>query len=344
MENNPKKLSFIVPFYNVEKYIAECIDSLYEQNIPEDEYEVICVNNCSPDHTKEIVLQYQKLHPNLILLEHKINQGLGVARNTGLKEAKGEYVWFIDSDDFILKNCLKNLLLLIINNGLDILNFDLFRYNADHSAIPQSISPETKIICGAEWLKNLKNNFDENSSICRKIFNRKFLQKNDVRFPNRLYEDEYISMFTVYKATRFMHLDKCIYFYRCTPNSILSQRLTDYHYISILEVGAEYINFYNQIKTSDPTFAFKVKMSGFWKINFGCKHLVYYTSPLRKKMMDVVNPHLKLIQKSYYFKGFTQKYFKYFRLSNWIFMWISPLFRLSKRIKRLLKSKFIRTK
>ncbi len=82
------KLSFIVPFYNVEKHIARCLDSLYNQDIPESEYEVICVNDCSPDNSRDIVLQYKKQHSNLILVEHERNKKLGAARNTGLRKAK----------------------------------------------------------------------------------------------------------------------------------------------------------------------------------------------------------------------------------------------------------------
>ena len=65
------RLSIIIPFYNVEKYIAECLDSVYNQDIPEEEYEVICVNDASPDNSRDIVLEYQKKHSNLILVEHE---------------------------------------------------------------------------------------------------------------------------------------------------------------------------------------------------------------------------------------------------------------------------------
>jgi glycosyltransferase involved in cell wall biosynthesis len=114
---NPK-LSIIIPFFNVEKYIAECLESVYNQDIPEEEYEVICVNDCSPDHSRDIVLQYQQKHPNLILIEHEENKMLGAARNTGLRAARGEYVWFIDSDDYIEKNILGKLLSKLLRISL----------------------------------------------------------------------------------------------------------------------------------------------------------------------------------------------------------------------------------
>ena len=95
------RLSIIIPFYNVEQYIAQCLDSVYRQDIPEEEYEVICVDDCSQDGSLEIVKQYQKKHVNLILLKHEVNKKLGAARNTGFNTAKGNYIWHVDSDDKI---------------------------------------------------------------------------------------------------------------------------------------------------------------------------------------------------------------------------------------------------
>ena len=94
------RLSIIIPFYNVEKYIAECLDSVYNQDISEEEYEVICVNDASPDNSRNIVLEYQKKHSNLTLVEHEVNKKLGAARNTGRKIARGKYIWNVDSGRF----------------------------------------------------------------------------------------------------------------------------------------------------------------------------------------------------------------------------------------------------
>ena len=95
------RLSFILPFYGVENYIGSCLDSIYRQDIPEDQYEVICINDCSPDNSEQIVMQYAKKHTNLKLIKHEVNKKLGAARNTGLKAALGKYVWFIDTDEFL---------------------------------------------------------------------------------------------------------------------------------------------------------------------------------------------------------------------------------------------------
>ena len=111
MEKSVIRMSFILPFYGVERYIGKCLDSIYHQDIPEDQYEVICINDCSPDNSEQIVLQYAQEHTNLKLIKHDVNKKLGAARNTGLRAAQGNYVWFIDTDDFYeVREVQKNLL------------------------------------------------------------------------------------------------------------------------------------------------------------------------------------------------------------------------------------------
>ncbi len=118
------RLSFIVPFYNVELYIEECIRSLYVQDIPWEEYEVICVDDCSLDGSRTIVERLQEEYPTLKLLTTPENLRQGGARNMGLDVAQGRYIWFVDSDDYICPNILDRLLNVIDTNSLDILQFD----------------------------------------------------------------------------------------------------------------------------------------------------------------------------------------------------------------------------
>ena len=122
------RLSFIVPVFGVEKYIEECIRSLYHQDIPKEEYEVICVDDCSPDNSAVIIERLQSEYPTLKLLRHTENKRQGGARNTGLREAQGRYVWFIDSDDYIQPNCLKALLNQAESEQLDVLQI-YYAYN-----------------------------------------------------------------------------------------------------------------------------------------------------------------------------------------------------------------------
>ena len=126
------KLSIIIPVYNVEKYISRCLDSVLQQDIPYSEYEVIVVNDGSPDSSAAIVAEYENKYPNIIYI-NKENGGPSCARNAGLKVAKGEYIWFVDADDWIEKDCFKNLLEYAYNNNLDFCEFGYTEVFADNS-------------------------------------------------------------------------------------------------------------------------------------------------------------------------------------------------------------------
>ena len=115
------ELSIILPIYNVADYLPMCLDSLYAQDVDESYYEIICVNDGSTDDSESIVNNYQKLHSNIILIT-KENEGVSKARNTGLKAAHGSFIWFIDPDDFIGKNCLQFILRSLKETDADICN------------------------------------------------------------------------------------------------------------------------------------------------------------------------------------------------------------------------------
>ena len=95
-------VSVIIPVYNTDKYLSHCLDSLINQTI--NKIEIICVNDCSSDNSKEIIKEYALKDKRIILVDNKIKHGAGISRNIGLNIAKGDYVFFMDSDDYISNN------------------------------------------------------------------------------------------------------------------------------------------------------------------------------------------------------------------------------------------------
>ena len=104
-----KRLSIIVPIYNVEPFVERCLISLETQDIPHEEYEIICINDGSPDGSRDIVLCMQKNYENIILIDQE-NQGVSRARNNGIDHARGKYLLFIDPDDYVDANCFGSIL------------------------------------------------------------------------------------------------------------------------------------------------------------------------------------------------------------------------------------------
>lgn len=115
------KLSVIVPVYNVERFLPRCLDSLLRQGLRPGEYEVLCVNDGSPDNSADILAEYEQKFPEIFKVITQENQGLGGARNTGTAQATGEYVTYLDSDDYIIDNAYNYLFEQFCQDKPDVL-------------------------------------------------------------------------------------------------------------------------------------------------------------------------------------------------------------------------------
>lgn len=125
-------LSVIVPVYNVSRYLSKCLDSILNQDIGQDNYEIIVINDGSTDNSGEIAQEYAHKHSNIILICQE-NQGLSGARNTGISVARGEYIQFVDSDDYLEPNVLGQLINRAQRDNLDMLRFNYQNVNEDYA-------------------------------------------------------------------------------------------------------------------------------------------------------------------------------------------------------------------
>lgn len=134
------KLSIVVPVYKVEQYLNKCIDSLMDQDLPQDEYEVILVDDGSPDRCGAICEDYAARFGNVKVF-HRENGGLSAARNSGTKIAQGQYVQFVDSDDYLEPNVLKTLVDKMASERLDVLRFNYQNVNEKYEIFePNKVS------------------------------------------------------------------------------------------------------------------------------------------------------------------------------------------------------------
>ena len=212
------RLSFILPCYNVEQYIGACLDSLYKQDIPMSEYEVICVNDCSTDGTREVILSYQTQFKNLKLIDHPFNKTAGGARNTGLESAQGNYIWFVDPDDMIVSDTLKDLLSRAETKNVDIA---LFNYYATEKFLGNTIDVEnvysdSEICTGCNFLQTYFDyQISKNTIVWLQLYKRTFLQNNVIRFPEiRISEDAIFSWKSLFHAQRVASESTKRYIYR----------------------------------------------------------------------------------------------------------------------------------
>ena len=243
------RLSFIVPFYNVEPYIEECIRSLYLQDIPWNEYEVICVDDCSPDGSRAIVERLQKEYSTLRILTTPENMRQGGARNMGLDVAKGRYIWFVDSDDYIQPNCLKKLLSQAEEENLDILDFD-FDFDAIgiQYGMQKNSSSYTMGICtGTEYIFDPRVKWAlKCGAVCGGIIKTELLNKNNLRFAEKVqYEDTDYSMRMFYLAKRVKHIGDKLYMHRYVATSVTNSKITKLNILYRVEAIKRFINLYN---------------------------------------------------------------------------------------------------
>jgi glycosyltransferase involved in cell wall biosynthesis len=178
------KISFILPCYNVAPYVGRCIESIETQDIPKEEYEVICVDDCSKDNTAEVIEQYQTRFSNVRLVRHEVNQTAGGARNTGIREAKGEYLWFVDPDDAILPNVLKTISDKIAKSKVEILFFNYQMQKESGEVVESRYTLFDGELSGQEYVtKYLKGRLSTYCNIYSCVFKREFIQENDIEYP-----------------------------------------------------------------------------------------------------------------------------------------------------------------
>lgn len=227
------KLSIIVPFYNVEPFIEQCIRSLYTQDLPTDEYEVICVDDCSPDGSRVIVEKLQTEYPTLQLICHERNKRQGGARNTGLRAAKGEYIWFVDSDDYLVDNVLQQLTEEAITSGVDILQFAFAKHKGeqivyhDHTIVNPDIADQD-IHNGRDFFFSGDGQWHRKYvTAWQKLYRRAFLTDNNIYFQeNIMYEDNDYAMRTFFLAKTVKYLPLVAYVYRQNADSVTRTRIS----------------------------------------------------------------------------------------------------------------------
>ena len=204
------KVSVIVPVYNSEKYLRDCLDSLVSQTL--DEIEIIAIDDASTDKSFEILLEYAKKYPNKVkVFASTQNKGQGASRNIGLSLASGEYIGFLDSDDYVAPTMYEELYNIAKDKNADIVSTRL-TFVKDSSYLgkkfetygrEESYSPIEK----PELV------LDESPSVCNKIFKKESL-KNQKFLENCMWEDVAFTYSNLFNANNVVHLNNMGYFYR----------------------------------------------------------------------------------------------------------------------------------
>ena len=216
--NKKKDLTIIIPCFNMEKYIAKCLDSIFNQTFKS--FDIVVVDDASSDDTYNILKEYSANHDNMLIIENKINSGAGYSRNQALKLVKTPYVTFVDGDDYLSKDYYENFMLEITKNNADIGLCDIFVTYEEHNMI------DTIVTCCEGKLT--KYNFIVNglaASPCNKVFKSE-LFLNNLFAENIINEDIPAVLSALINADKLIYIPNTYYYYVQHNSSVQNSSLS----------------------------------------------------------------------------------------------------------------------
>ena len=274
-------LSIIIPVYNVELYLAQCLDSvLVDNNFTG---QVICVNDGSTDGSLAILEQYAAKHDNIEIIT-QANAGLSAARNTGLNAANGDYVFFMDSDDWVLPGSLNKIISHL--EGEDVMYFNAIKYYEDTATYGKEIDiPNLKNKQGPEYLASV---YDKPRNmpivcVCGGVYSRGFLLNNHLyNEPGIYHEDNYFTPQVLLAAETVTSINEYVYVYRIRGGSITAN-VRPKHINDLLFIARNLYSKYEQktnvadvfykdvcniyVNLINAAYSHNIKLKGLWRFS-----------------------------------------------------------------------------
>lgn len=256
------KFSIIIPVYNVEKYLRESLDSIINQTLSE--FEVICVNDGSTDNSLAILQEYANKDSRIKIISQD-NQGQGIARNKGIELAQGEYILFVDPDDFIEFNTLEIIYNKFMQTDVDMIQFDyeqckengeFSRYILFKKQVKKYFHYSIKDNDVYNWHNIPKKNLPAMSlAIWNKAYKTNFIKNNNIKMaPNKHGEDHIFSISANLLAKKILYINKSLYHYRTRLGSAVNKASNDnfciFENIELLKKFLVEHHFFDEYKTS----------------------------------------------------------------------------------------------
>ena len=226
-------VSIIVPVYNAGKTIEKCMVSLFSQTLKE--IEVIAVNDCSKDNSLDILKEYKKKYNNLVIINNKENMGPAASRNKALEIAKGTYIGFVDSDDFVEKN-MYEVMSSYMNNDVDLITCSRDR----------DYGNKVKKIINKQMTDNPKDLSLISNYVTDKLFKRNIIDKYEIRFPEKYRYAEDVYFLSVYRCycNKMKILQDLLYHISFNPKSVTNSY--NENILKIIEVLKDIKSFFEK--------------------------------------------------------------------------------------------------
>lgn len=210
------KISVIIPVYNTENYLCRCLDSVCNQTL--EDIEIICIDDCSTDKSFEILSNYAYMDKRIRIISFEKNRGVSIARNTGIEEASGDYLSFVDSDDYIDLDFYEKLYNLAINNDTDVVKGNIYTLNTINNKL------------FLEDFYNMNDRIRKDSiyflyGFTSAIYKTQFVKQYNINFPNNIkyFEDPYFSICVTLQTNKILTCDDAKYFYARRQDSAVGK-------------------------------------------------------------------------------------------------------------------------
>ncbi|WP_293667474.1 glycosyltransferase family 2 protein [uncultured Parabacteroides sp.] len=237
MEKTPF-VSIIVPVFNVEKYLSQCLDSLLAQTLTN--IEIICVNDCSTDGSLRILHEYMLKDERIVVIDLPENRKQGGARNAGIKQAKADFLGFVDSDDWVQSDMYEALYTAAEENRADMVCSDYYQYNSPEDVRLQiNCDPDIFTLPLEERNKRI---LLSGTRLCTNILKKELFTENQLAYPEGLfYEDNAIASVLYVSANKIVKVNQPYYYYRCN-NLSTTRGYNNYHFFDRLDTSKMFLD------------------------------------------------------------------------------------------------------
>lgn len=315
-------ISVVIPIYNVEQYLNACVDSVVNQTYSN--LEIILIDDGSPDNCPEICDEYAK-HDSRIKVIHQKNGGLSAARNAGIDFAHGEFLTFIDSDDFVVRNYVELLYKGIVEFDADISIASFYTFTKENelaiSYSELSFTEVTREECFKRYGAIKADLSMPFISACNKLYKRDLF--SSIRFSiGKLYEDAFSTYKLLDDAKKIVFTSTYLYFYRLNPQSILGQSFKEKH-LEMVEAFCSGMNYFYQKGENEIAEMFRPpllmrEIYCWWGVKCVLKN--------KKMAEDVLNDYRENSRKLKYKKNILLGWFIAFKIIA-VFPWLYILYR-----------------
>lgn len=277
--------SIIIPIYNSDKYIEKCLNSVLVQS--ERNFEVICINDGSTDNSLRLLQQFQQIDDRILII-NQLNSGMSVARNKGLEIARGEYVFFLDSDDWILPNTFKILKTNVENNDMLCFNSKIYCEETDQYKIQQGYIE--KSLTGWNYFNKYAIIPSEIHFVCvwQRIYKNEFIKKTKLKFKEGISraEDNLFTTMACFHAKSVKVISDCCYVYRVRQSSITNSLSWD-RMLQSFQVNNDLAIFFISQKKINKKNIYKIISSSY--INAFSDKIVAQYGNRDKELKGIVN-------------------------------------------------------